>query len=59
MTGGEVDPGRRLDIAIHASADALLAVCALKTGLDPVRAVRAARIAVTEVAQRAEREARG
>ncbi len=58
MTGAEVDPERRLDIAIHAAADALLAVCAVKTGLDPVRAVRAARTAVTVVAMRAEREQR-
>jgi hypothetical protein len=62
MTGEWTVPtalDERLDIAIHAAADALLAVCAVKTGLDPTRAVRAARVAVQDVAMRAEREARG
>lgn len=46
----------RVDIAIEASADALLAVCALQTGTDPMMAVARALQAIATVADRAERE---
>jgi hypothetical protein len=46
----------RTNVAIEAAADALLAVCALQTGLDPDRAIARAMAAITAVYRRAEQE---
>jgi hypothetical protein len=48
----------RTDVAIAAAADALLAVCALQTGLDPWRAAQRAGEAIRDVLVQAETEAR-
>jgi hypothetical protein len=48
----------RLDVAIAAAADALLAVCALQTGLDPMAAAGRAVDAIAQVMVQAEGEAR-
>lgn len=46
----------RTDIAIDATADALLAVCALQTGMDPRQAATRAVVAITAVYERTKRE---
>lgn len=48
----------RTDVAIAAAADALLAVCALQTGIDPHLAVIRAVQAIRLVTAQAEAEAR-
>jgi hypothetical protein len=48
----------RLDTAIEAAADSLLAVCALQTGTDPKLAAMRAVEAITAVYERAESESR-
>jgi len=45
-----------MDVAIEAAADALLAVCAVQTGTDPIRALARAHAAIATVADRAEAE---
>jgi hypothetical protein len=50
------DDAARLDTAIEAAADALLAVCAVQTGTDPGDAARRALDAIAVVYGRAERE---
>lgn len=47
----------RVDVAIEAAADSLLAVCALQTGTDPDAAIRRALLAIATVNRRAEEEA--
>jgi 2C-methyl-D-erythritol 2,4-cyclodiphosphate synthase len=49
----------RTDVAIHAAADALLAVCALQTGYDPAKARARAVRAVASVFEQAKREHEG
>ena len=57
MTVAEQVATERLNTAIEAAADALLAVCALQTGLDPMAAARRANAALVAVLTRAEAEA--
>ena len=57
MTVAEQVANERLNTAIEAAADALLAVCALQTGTDPDLAAIRARQAISAVYARAEREA--
>lgn len=47
----------RIEVAIHAAADALLAVCALQTGHDPFKARQRAVAAVASIYEQAKREA--
>jgi hypothetical protein len=49
----------RQNTAIEAAADALLAVCALQTGTDPLNAMNRATLALLDVLDRAEREHHG
>lgn len=49
----------RENLAIEASADALLAVCALQTGTSPLHAMDRAMAALMTVFARAAREAEG
>ncbi len=58
MTVAEQVAHERQNLAINAAADALLAVCALQTGLDPWTAYRRAHTALGEVLKAAEAEAR-
>jgi len=46
----------RQDLAIAATADALLAVCALQTGHDPIAAAQRAAQAIADVVRRTARE---
>lgn len=57
MTIAEQRDHERQSMAIEASADALLAVCAVQTGTDPEAAVNRALEAIAAVIARAEREA--
>lgn len=52
------NPAERLDLAILAAADALLAVCAVQTGLSPSAAGMRAIDAIEAVMAQSEREAR-
>lgn len=57
MTVREQIERERQNTAIEAAADALLAVCALQTGLDPMAAASRAQAALVAVLARAEAEA--
>jgi hypothetical protein len=57
MTVAEQRDHDRQNVAIEAVADALLAVCALQTGLDPMAAASRAQAALVAVLARAEAEA--
>jgi len=58
MAQPETELEARTDLAIEAAADALLAVCALQTGLDPLSAMTRATKALRDVFDRAEQEQR-
>jgi hypothetical protein len=49
----------RLDVAIESVADALLSICALQTGTDPLRAVGRAMDAIATIAERGLQEQEG
>lgn len=46
----------RQDVAILAAADALLAICAVQTGSDPMRAISRALAAIATIDARAQAE---